>query len=252
MEKALAGVKVLDLTQFEAGTSCTEMLAWLGADVIKVEPPKMGEQGRWMVTEKPGVDSYYFMLLNANKRSVTLNLKSERGKQMFVELVKQVDVLSENYSLGTLESWGLGYDRLREINPRLIYLTIKGFGTYGPYSKYKSFDMIAQAAGGAMALTGFPGSPPLKPGPTIGDTGTGIHAACGVLAALFQREQSGKGQKVEIAMQETVLNFCRVPMMSTYVTHEPAKRVGNRLGVGPVGDIFKCAPGGPNDYVYLF
>jgi formyl-CoA transferase len=252
MEKALAGVKILDLTQFEAGTSCTEMLAWLGADVIKVEEPKMGEQGRWMITEKPGVDSYYFMLLNANKRSVTLNMKSERGKQMFVELVKQVDVLSENYSLGTLESWGLGYDQLREINPRLIYLTIKGFGTYGPYSKYKSFDMIAQAAGGAMALTGFPGSPPLKPGPTIGDTGTGIHAATGVLAALFQREHTGKGQKVEIAMQEAVLNFCRVPMMSTYVTHKPTPRVGNRLGAGPVGDIFKCAPGGPNDYVYLF
>ena len=252
MEKALAGVKVLDLTQFEAGTSCTEMLAWLGADVIKVEPPKMGEQGRWMLTEKPGVDSHYFMLLNANKRSITLNLKSERGKQMFVELVKQVDVLSENYSLGTLESWGLGYDRLREINPRLIYLTIKGFGTYGPYSKYKSFDMIAQAAGGAMALTGFPGSPPLKPEPTIGDTGTGIHAACGVLAAYIQRQRTGKGQKVEVAMQEAVLNYVRVPMRGSYLTHEPVPRIGNRVGVGAVGDIYKCAPGGPNDYVYLF
>jgi formyl-CoA transferase len=251
MEKALAGVKVLDLTQFEAGTSCTEMLAWLGADVIKVEPPKMGEQGRWMVTEKPGVDSHYFMLLNANKRSITLNLKSERGKEIFLELVKQVDVLSENYSLGTLESFGLGYDRLRGINPRLIYLTIKGFGTYGPYSKFKSFDMIAQAAGGAMSLTGFPGSPPLKPGPTIGDTGTGIHAACGVLAAYIQRQRTGKGQKVEVAMQEAVFNFVRVPMMDTYITHQPTGRRGNRLGGGAVGDIFKCAPGGPNDYVYM-
>jgi formyl-CoA transferase len=251
MEKALAGVKILDLTQFEAGTSCTEMLAWLGADVIKVEPPKMGEQGRWMLTEKPGVDSHYFMLLNANKRSITLNMKSERGKEMFVELVKQVDVLSENYSLGTIESWGLGYDRLREINPRLIYLTIKGFGTYGPYSKYKSFDMIAQAAGGAMALTGFPGSPPLKPGPTIGDTGTGIHAACGVLAAYIQRQRTGKGQKVEVAMQEAVFNFVRVPMMDVHITHKATERRGNRLGGGAVGDIYKCAPGGPNDYVYM-
>ncbi len=251
MEKALAGVKVLDLTQFEAGTSCTEMLAWLGADVIKVEPPKMGEQGRWMITEKPGVDSHYFILLNANKRSITLNLKSARGKEIFVDLVKQVDVLSENYSLGTLESFGLGYDRLREINPRLIYLTIKGFGTYGPYSKFKSFDMIAQAAGGAMSLTGFPGSPPLKPGPTIGDTGTGIHAACGVLAAYIQRQRTGKGQKVEVAMQEAVFNFVRVPMMDTYITHQPTQRRGNRLGGGVVGDIFKCAPGGPNDYVYM-
>jgi len=251
MEKALAGVKVLDLTQFEAGTSCTEMLAWLGAHVIKVEPPKMGEQGRWMITEKPGVDSHYFILLNANKRSITLNLKSERGKEIFLELVKQVDILSENYSLGTLESFGLGYNRLREINPRLIYLTIKGFGTYGPYSKFKSFDMIAQAAGGAMSLTGFPGSPPLKPGPTIGDTGTGIHAACGVLAAYIQRQRTGKGQKVEVAMQEAVFNFVRVPMMDTYITHQPTQRRGNRLGGGAVGDIFKCAPGGPNDYVYM-
>ena len=252
MEKALAGVTVLDLTQYEAGTSCTEMLAWLGADVIKVEEPKMGEQGRWRNTDKPGVDSYYFMLLNANKRSITLNLKSERGKEIFIDLVKKVDVLSENYSLGTLESLGLGYDRLREINPRLIYLTVKGFGTYGPYSKFKSFDMIAQAAGGAMALTGFPGSLPLKPGPTIGDTGTGIHAACGVLAAYIHRLRTGKGQKVEVAMQEAVLNYVRVPMMGTYITQKPTKRVGNRLGAGPVGDIFKCSPGGPNDFVYLY
>src|SRR5208282_5381075 len=252
MEKALSGVKVLDMTQFEAGTSCTEMLAWLGADVIKVESPKMGEQGRWLLTEKQGVDSYYFILLNANKRGITLNLKSEKGCAMFIDLVKQVDVLSENYSLGTLEGLGLGYDRLREINPRLIYLTIKGFGTFGPYSKYKSFDMIAQAAGGAMSITGFPDSPPLKPGPTIGDTGTGIHAAIGVLAALYQRERTGKGQKVEVSMQEAVLNFVRVPMMGTYLTHKPTPRVGNRIGAGPVGDIFKCKPGGPNDYVFLY
>ena len=252
MEKALAGVKVLDLTQYEAGTSCTEMLAWLGADVIKVEEPKMGEQGRWRITEKPGVDSYYFMLLNANKRSITLNLKSARGKEIFVDLVKHADILGENYTLGTLESFGLGFERLREINPRLIYLTIKGFGTFGPYSKYKSFDMIAQAAGGAMSLTGFPGSPPLKPGPTIGDTGTGIHGACGILAALYQRERTGKGQKVEVSMQDAVLNFVRVPMMGTYATKKPTPRVGNRLGSGPLGDIFKCAPGGPNDYVYLY
>ncbi|HYB92218.1 MAG TPA: CoA transferase [Candidatus Binataceae bacterium] len=250
MEKALAGLKVLDLTQFEAGTSCTEMLAWLGADVIKVESPKMGEQGRWLLSEQPGTDSHYFMLLNANKRAITLNLKSDKGHAMFLELVKKVDILTENYSLGTLESLDLGYDRLSEINPRLIYLTIKGFGTFGPYAKYKSFDMIAQAAGGSMAVTGFPGSPPLKPGPTIGDTGTGMHAAVGVLAAYIQRERTGRGQKVEVAMQDAVLNFCRVAMMGTYRTHKPVGRYGNRGGGGP-SDIFKCAPGGDNDYVYI-
>jgi formyl-CoA transferase len=250
MEQALAGVKVLDLTQFEAGPSCTEMLAWLGADVIKVEAPKMGEQGRWLLTEKQGVDSHYFLLLNANKRSITLNLKSAEGREIFRELVKKADILSENYSLGTLEGLGLGYETLRDLNPRLIYLTIKGFGTSGPYSSYKSFDMIAQASGGAMTLTGFPGTPPLKPGPTIGDTGTGMHAAVGVLAAYIQRQRTGKGQKVELAMQEAVLNFCRVPMMATYVTQKPVPRTGNRLP-GILGDIFPCAPGGDDDYVFV-
>ena len=250
MRKALANLKVLDLTQFEAGTSCTELLAWLGADVIKVESPRGGDQGRRAFAE-PGQDSVYFLLLNANKRSVTLNLKSDEGKALFKSLVPQFDVVVENYSLGTLESLGLGYDVLRSLNPQIIYATIKGFGTYGPYAPYKSFDMIAQAAGGAMSVTGLPGSPPVKPGPTIGDTGTGIHCAVGILAAYVQRLETGQGQKVEVSMQDAVVNLTRVAMLGHYLTGKPVERRGNRiLGMAP-GDIYPCAPEGPNDFVYL-
>ena len=252
MEKALAGVKVLDLTQFEAGTSCTQMLAWLGAEVIKLEAPRHGEQGRRVFVDQPGTDSYYFLLLNNNKRSITLDLKHERGRKIFTELVRKVDVLAENFSLGTLERLELGYDRLREINQRLIYVTIKGFGTYGPYSTYKSFDMIAQACGGAFSMTGYAGSEPLKPAPTVGDTGTGIHAACGVLAAYIQRERTGRGQKVEVSMQDAVVNLTRVAMLQTFIDHRPVVRHGNTVPVTNVKYLYKCAPGGDNDYVVVF
>ena len=170
--QALDHVRILDLTHFEAGPSCTEILAFLGADVIKVEPPQAGEAGRSIFADKPGLDSYFFVLLNANKRSLTLNLKHEKGCQLFSALVKQMDVVIENYSPGTMENLGLGYAVLRELNPQLIYATIKGFGTYGPWSAFKSFNPVALAVGGAMSITGFSESPPLRPGPTIGDTGT--------------------------------------------------------------------------------
>ena len=247
---ALDGVRVIDLTQFEAGTSCTETLAWLGADVIKVEQPGSGDQGRQLGTDQPGVDSYYFMLLNANKRSVTCNLKEDRGKALLRALIERGDVFIENFAPGAIDRLGFGYDDVARINPRIIYAQIKGFPTEGPYGQFLSFDMIAQAAGGAYSLTGEADGPPLKPGPNIGDTGTGLHAAIGILAALYQRQHTGRGQHIEVAMQEAVINYTRVAYT---VPGRPAERRGSGVGRGgaaPSG-IFRCRGDGPNDYCYI-
>ncbi|MBV8715183.1 MAG: CoA transferase [Chloroflexi bacterium] len=251
---ALAGVRVVDLTQFEAGTSCTETLAWLGAEVIKVEEPKRGDQGRGASTERPGVDSYYFLLLNANKRSVTCNLKDPRGRDILCRLIEQADVFVENFGPGVIERLGFGYDDVSRVNPRIIYAQIKGFGSGSPYQDYLAFDMIAQAVGGAMSTTGEPDGRPLKPGPTIGDTGTGLHTAIGILGALYQRQSTGRGQRIEVAMQDAVINFCRIAYSSQMMWGKPAPRVGNRgvMGTNAPSEAYQCKGGGPNDYCYIY
>ncbi len=247
MVAALHDVRILDLTQYEAGTSATQALAWLGADVVKIEPPG-GEPGRRLGYPGPG-DSTYFLTLNNSKRSLTLDLKQDRGRELFLELLPKFDVVAENFTLGTMEKFGLGYDVLRAAHPPVIYCTVKGFGTFGPWAQAKSFDMVAQATGGAMALTGNEGSLPLKPGPTIGDTGTGVQAAIGILAALWQRQRDGIGQQVEVSMQDAVTNYTRVPMTRREHSGDPVPRYGSSDGA-PTG-LFPCQPGGPNDYVYV-
>ncbi len=251
---ALAGIKVLDLAQFEAGTSCTEALAWLGADVIKVEEPTLGDQGRAASTDIKGVDSYYFMLLNANKRSVTCNLKHEKGRAMFRALLEQADVVVENFSLGVIERLGFGWEELRKINPRIVFAQIKGFAPDGPYAKFLSFDNIAQSVGGALSITGEPDGRPLRPGITVGDTGTGLHCALGIMAALYQRQVTGRGQRIEVAMQDAVINFSRIAYASQALWGKAAPRVGNQsiLGTSSPSECYRCKGGGPNDYCYIY
>lgn len=249
---ALDGIRVIDLTQYEAGTSCTETLAFLGADVIKVESPAGGEPGRRLLADRPGQDSPYFILLNASKRGVTANLKTGKGRQILTDLIKDGDVIVENFAPGGLEKLGFPWERIRAINPRIIYATVKGFGTYGPHAGILAFDPVAQAAGGGITTTGYKDGEPQKPGPTVGDTGTGIHAALGILSAIIQRETTGKGQKVEVSMQDAVLNISRVGLREYYDTGHSPRRKGNAVtSVGPTW-MYPCAPGGPNDFVYIY
>jgi formyl-CoA transferase len=251
---ALAGVRVVDLTQFEAGPSCTESLAWLGADVIKVEEPTRGDQGRLASTDREGVDSYYFMLLNANKRSITCNLKDERGSALLRRLIEQADVFVENFGPGVIERLGFDYEAVRAINPRMIYAQLKGFAPEGPYGNFLSFDPIGQATGGALSTTGEPDGRPLKPGPTIGDTGAGLHCAIGILAALYQRERTGLGQRIQVTMQEAVINFGRIAYATQALWGGAAPRVGNQsvLGTSAPSEVYRCKGDGPNDYCHVY
>ncbi|MEO7727304.1 MAG: CoA transferase [Burkholderiales bacterium] len=250
---ALAGVKVLDLTQYEAGTSCTQALAWLGADVVKVEP-QTGENGRFASTNSGDIDSFYFIIMNANKRSLVCDLKSDRGKAVMKKMVAEADIMIENMSPGGIERLGFGWDEVQKINPRLIFAQIKGFAPDGPYAKYLSFDMIAQAVGGAFAITGVEGGPPLRPGPHVGDTGAGLHCLVGILAALNQRHATGKGQRIEVSMQDAVINFNRICFAGQLMFGKPVSRTGNQSSIGAAApsELYLCKPGGENDYVMVY
>ncbi|GAB3465026.1 formyl-CoA transferase [Streptomonospora sediminis] len=262
MSKALDGVRVLDMTHVQSGPSATQILGWLGADVVKLEAPT-GDITRRQLRDLPDVDSLYFTMLNGNKRSITLNTKSDEGRSLFLDLVKRSDVLVENFAPGALDRMGFTWEVLQEANPRLIYASIKGFGP-GAYADYKAYEVIAQAMGGSMSTTGFETGPPLATGAQIGDSGTGMHTVAGILAALYQRTSTGRGQRVEVAMQDSVLNLCRVKLRDQQrLAHGPLNeypnddfgdevpRSGNASGGGQPGWAVRTAPGGPNDYVYV-
>jgi formyl-CoA transferase len=258
--EALKGVRILDMTHVQAGPTSSQLLAWMGADVIKFEPPQ-GDATRGQLRDVPNADSLY-----CNKRSITVNMKTAEGKQVFVDLLKQCDIIMENFGPGVLDRFGFTWEKIHEINPRIVMGSIKGFGSTGPYSDFKAYENVAQAMGGAMSTTGVPDGPPFVTGAQIGDSGTGLHLAIGLLAALRQAERTGQGQYVEVAMMDGVMNLCRVKWrdhqrlmrqeLSEYSvpTHKgmgATPRAGNDSGGGQLGNAIKCKPGGPNDYVYI-
>ncbi|MBV8615117.1 MAG: CoA transferase [Acetobacteraceae bacterium] len=252
-EDCLAGVRVLDLTQFEAGPSCTEALAWLGAEVVKVENQRGCDPGR-LINPPSGQDAHYFLQYNTNKKSITVNLKDERGRDLVKRLVREADVFAENFAPGAIERLGLGPDVIRALNPALIYAQVKGFGEGSPFENNLAFDMIAQACGGPMSVTGEMEGPPLKPGPTIGDTGTGMLMAISILGALYRRARTGKGEHLQVAMQDAMFQFVRGAFATTTRTGRAAQRAGagSVLARNPPMGIYPCKGGGPNDYVYVY
>jgi formyl-CoA transferase len=252
MSQALEGIRVIDFTHDQAGPSCTQMLAWLGADVIKIERPPHGDRARrlWNA-DNPNLDSFFFLLLNSNKRSTVINLRSEEGKEIARRLIKNADIVAENLGPGVMDRLGLGYEEVKTLNPRVIYASVKGFGSYGPYSGFKCFEPVAQATSGAMSVTGEAGGPPLVNGANIGDSGTGMHLTIAILAALVQRHSTGHGQLVEVAMQEAVLNLTRVKYTQTLANGTPLERTGNRSATGGWSDLVRSSGGGPDDYVYI-
>jgi len=269
MSKALDGVKILDFTHVQSGPTCTQLLAWFGADVIKVERAGEGDITRGQLRDIPDVDSLYFTMLNHNKRSVTIDAKNPKGKEVLEALVKKCDVLVENFAPGALDRMGFTWERIQQLNPRMIVASVKGFGP-GPYEDCKVYENVAQCAGGAASTTGFDDGPPLVTGAQIGDSGTGLHLALGIVAALYQRNTTGRGQRVLAAMQDGVLNLCRVKLrdqqrldrtqvMEEYPQYpngqfgDAVPRAGNASGGGQPGWILKCKgwETDPNAYIYF-
>jgi formyl-CoA transferase len=267
--KALEGVKILDFTHVQSGPTCTQLLGWFGADVIKVEQPGVGDATRKQLVDVPGADSLYFTMLNHNKRSIELNGKNETGKEVLTRLIEECDVMVENFAPGALDRMGFSWERVQEINPRMILASIKGFGP-GKYQDCKVYENVAQCAGGSASTTGFRDGPPLVTGAQIGDSGTGLHLCLGIVTALYQREKTGRGQKVSAAMQDGVLNLCRVKLrdqqrlekgpLTEYSQFgegvafgEATPRAGNDSGGGQPGRILKCKgwETDPNAYTYF-
>ena len=254
--EALKGVKILDMTHVQSGPTCTQLLAWFGADVVKVERPGVGDATRGQLRDVPDADSLYFTMLNSNKRSITLNPKKPEGSKIFTKLIQECDVMVENFAPGALDRMGFSWEKIQEINPRMIYASVKGFGP-GKYEDCKVYENVAQCAGGSASTTGMLGEVPLVTGAQIGDSGTGLHLALGIVTALFHREKSGKGQRVSAAMQDGVLNLCRVKLRDQQrLSRGPLKeysqfgedipfgdstpRAGNDSGGGQPGRILKC------------
>jgi len=263
MSKALEGIRVVDMTHVQAGPVCTQLLAWMGADVIKIEQPGRGDVTRTQLRDIPDVDSLYFTMLNCNKRSLTLNVKSDEGKEILAELLRRSDILVENFAPGALDRLGFTWERIQALSPRLIYASLKGFGP-GSLEHAKAYEPIAQATGGAMSTTGFEDGPPVVTGAQIGDSGNAVHLFGAIVAALYQRTNTGRGQRVQIAMRDGILNLCRVKLRDQQrLEHGPlaeypnnqtgdfVPRSGNASGGGHPGSALRCKPGGPNDYLYV-